>query len=284
MSDRRIIFVDVDGTLVDYRNNIPDSAALAVQEARANGHLVFLSTGRSKAEVYDELWEIGLDGLIGGNGSYVEYRGEVVLEQSMSTEQCGRVVAWLQDRGLEFYVECNAGLYGSKHFATAAEPTIRAYVRGKGESRHGGVDVDDLTISNVFPHMIFGEELVRSDANKISYILSSPEDHAAATRAFPDLASGTWGGRGSAALFGDLGVADVSKALAIESLLGHVGAQVSETLGFGDAAVDIPMLKFCAVGVAMGNGSDEIKQIADHITDDVESDGLANAFRHYGLI
>ena len=34
-------------------------------------HLVYVCTGRSKAEMQPELWEIGLDGMIGGNGSYV---------------------------------------------------------------------------------------------------------------------------------------------------------------------------------------------------------------------
>ena len=51
------------------------SAVRAVREARAAGHRVYICTGRSRAEVYPELWEIGLDGMIGGNGSYVEDHG-----------------------------------------------------------------------------------------------------------------------------------------------------------------------------------------------------------------
>ena len=68
----KIIFLDVDGTLVDYENHLPESAVLAVRKARENGHRVYICTGRSKAEVYENIWEIGLDGMIGGNGSYVE--------------------------------------------------------------------------------------------------------------------------------------------------------------------------------------------------------------------
>ena len=37
----KIIFLDVDGTLVDYDNTLPESAKLAIQKARANGHLVY---------------------------------------------------------------------------------------------------------------------------------------------------------------------------------------------------------------------------------------------------
>lgn len=59
----KVIFVDVDGTLVDYNNDLPESAVKAIRAARANGHRVYMCTGRSKAEVYPELWEIGLDGM-----------------------------------------------------------------------------------------------------------------------------------------------------------------------------------------------------------------------------
>ena len=62
----KLIFLDVDGTLVDYHNRIPESAIKAIRQAREKGHLVYVCTGRSKAEMQPELWEIGLDGMIGG--------------------------------------------------------------------------------------------------------------------------------------------------------------------------------------------------------------------------
>lgn len=279
MEHPKVIFLDVDGTLVDYRNRIPASARDAIREARSRGHLVLVSTGRSKAEVYDELWEIGLDGMIGGNGSYVEFRNQAVWEQTMTTQQCRSVVDWLQDRDLEFYLECNAGLFGSPRFEEVAKPTVREYARTKGNVHAG-----DLTVRDVFPDMIFGADLVRADVNKVSFVLSSYQDHTDATHAFADLKSGTWGGRGSSALFGDLGVANISKAHAVEVLMEHVGLPLEDSIGVGDAAIDIPMLKICGVGVAMGNGSDDVKAVADHITDDVEENGLANAFRHMRLI
>ena len=68
----KLIFLDVDGTLVDYHNRIPESAIKAIRQAREKGNLVYVCTGRSKAEMQPELWEIGLDRMIGGNGSYVE--------------------------------------------------------------------------------------------------------------------------------------------------------------------------------------------------------------------
>ena len=42
----KIIFLDVDGTLVDYHNRVPASAVKAIQQARQNGHYVFVCTGK----------------------------------------------------------------------------------------------------------------------------------------------------------------------------------------------------------------------------------------------
>lgn len=275
----RIVFLDVDGTLVDYHNRIPTSAIEAVREARRNGHRVYLSTGRSRSEVYEELRDIGLDGLIGANGGYVEDAGEVVLHQHLSAEECSRIVDWLHERGLEFYLESNAGLFASERFETAAQPTMSAY-----SARKGDATASTKTVRDVFPEMIFGGELHRDDVNKISFVLGSPQDFTDAVAEFPQLKAGTWGGRGAEALFGDLGVAGITKAHAVEALLAHLDANRADTLAFGDAAVDIPMMEYCAVGVAMGNASPDVIAIADLVTDDVEDDGLANAFRKLGLI
>ena len=197
----KIIFIDVDGTLVDYEGNLPDSAVTAIRKARANGHRVYISTGRSKAEVYQNIWDIGLDGMIGGNGSYVEDHGAVILHQLISYEQCVHIVDWLHDRGLEFYLESNNGLFASEHFETAGEPVIQEYSRRKGLG-----SADAMTIRKAFPDMIFGGELYRDDLNKVSYILNSYQDFLDAKEEFPDLENNTWGGAGETALFGDLGV------------------------------------------------------------------------------
>ena len=100
MSSRKILFLDVDGTITDYENNIPASCVAAIQAARANGHLAYMCTGRSKAEVPPELEAIGFDGMIGGNGSYVESAGEVVMHQLITADQCRHIVDWLHGRGL----------------------------------------------------------------------------------------------------------------------------------------------------------------------------------------
>lgn len=275
---RKIIFLDVDGTLVTYENRIPASAVSAIREARKQGHRVYICTGRSRAEVSEELWDIGFDGMIGGNGSYVEDHGKVVMHQRITPEQCRHIVDWLHARKLEFYLECNSGLYASEHFETEAVPAVHAYMKGKGQ------DSADLQVRDVFEGIRFGENLYRDDVNKVSYILSSYQDYLDSIEEFPDLKPGTWGGKGETALFGDLGVKGIDKAYSIERLLEHIGADREDTIAFGDAKVDIPMLSYCQTGVAMGNGGEEIRAMADFVTDDVEKDGLYEAFQKLRLL
>lgn len=275
----KIIFIDVDGTLLDYENKLPASADKAIKLARQNGHKVYICTGRSKAEVYSYLWDIGLDGMIGGNGSYVEDHDHVVMHQVMTKEQGKHIVDWLKSRNLEFYLESNNGLFASENFETRGEPVIQEYSRRKGKDNS-----DKMTVKDVFPEMIYGGELYRDDLNKVSFILESYQDHLDSIEEFPDLKPGTWGGKGEVALFGDLGVKDITKANAIDHLLQYLGASIEDTIAFGDAKIDIPMLEYCKIGVAMGSGGDEIKAMADYVTDDVDQDGLYNAFVHFGLI
>lgn len=279
MMMRKILFIDVDGTLVDYQTNLPASAVTAIREARKREHRVYICTGRSKAEVYQNLWEIGLDGMIGGNGSYVEDHDHVVMHQVITLDQCRRIVDWLRERKLEFYLESNNGLFASENFETAGEPVIRKYA-----GRKGAAAADQMTIRSAFPEMIFGGSLIRDDLNKVSYILNSYQDFLDTRERFPNLENGTWGGAGEEALFGDLGVKGITKANAIDALLEYLGADRKDTIAFGDAKIDIPMLEYCAYGVAMGSGGPEIRAMADYVTDDVDKDGLYKAFLHLGLI
>ncbi|MGG9992250.1 HAD family hydrolase [Streptococcus suis] len=278
---RKIIFLDVDGTLVDYHSRIPESAIRAIRQARENGHLVYVCTGRSRAEMQPELWEIGLDGMIGGNGSYVEHQGQVIMHQLLSEEDSRAIVDWLHERGLEFYLESNNGLFASENFRERARETLRIYSMNKGKTAE---EVATQEVEDVMHGMIFDGQLYRNDLNKVSFVLDSYQDHLDSKEAFPQLVANTWGGRGESALFGDLGVKDIDKAHAISVLLDHLGASQADTIAFGDAKIDISMLDYCAVGVAMGNGGAEILAIADMITDDVEEDGLYNAFERLGLL
>lgn len=275
----KIIFIDVDGTLVDYENNLPNSAVEAIHQARSNGHKVYICTGRSKAEVYPEIWAIGLDGMIGGNGAYVEDHGKIVSHKLITLDQCKKVVDWLHNRKLEFYLESNNGLFASENFETAGDPVIKKYCAYKGKD-----NADQMTVRKIFPDMIFGGELYRDDLNKISFILNAYDDYLDAKKDFPDLKVGTWGGKGDTALFGDFGVKDLSKSKGIAELLKYLNIDKSETIAFGDSKWDIDMFNFCNISVCVGDGGDDAKAAADFVTDPVMDDGIYNAFKKLNLI
>lgn len=274
-----ILFIDVDGTLVSYENKLPESAKVGIRAIRKNGHKVILCTGRSKAEMPQALWDIGVDGFIGGNGSYVEYHNQVLFHQTLSKTDCQRIVDWLHLNQCEFYLESNSGLYASEHFYEKAGPVLQQYADRKNPSKKQEIRVDD-----VFPEMRYGQELIREDVNKISFILNDYQDYLKAKQEFKELQVNTWGGAGETALFGDVGVAQIDKTTSIQLLLDTLNHSKQETIAIGDAKIDIPMLASCGIGIAMGNGGQEIKAMSDYITDAVMEDGLYNAFVHFKLL
>lgn len=275
----KIIFIDVDGTLINYENKLPESAKKAVIQARKNNHLVYLCTGRSKAEMPDYILDIGLDGIICGNGSYVEHNGKVIMHKLISEEDAKEIVDWLHSKNLEFYLESNNGLFASRNFREVGKKPIQQYSANKGETNYQNLEVED-----VLHGLIFDGKLYRDDLNKVSFVLNSYQDYLDAKEKFSHLPVGTWGGKGEKALFGDIGIANVTKENAIDYLLKYLKRDVKDTFAFGDAIIDISMLEFCNIGVAMNSGQQEIKEIADYVTDDVDKDGLYNAFKHFNLI
>lgn len=276
----KIVFLDVDGTLIDYSAQCPDSAKEAVEKARANGHKVYICTGCSKAEIEQrDLPE--LDGMIGGNGAYVEDDGVVVMHQGLSKEDVKHIVDWCNDRHLGFYLEANSGMYANDYMKEQGPAVMFQYGTGKG--------ADEMTAKESATHFVNGfiyldgEDLYRDDVNKISFILSDYQDHLDSKEEFPHLVANTWGGKGEHALFGDLGPTGITKKHAIGVLLDHLNADQKDTISFGDAKIDLSMFELCDYNVAMGNGGVEIKEAADYITDDVNEGGLYNAFEYLGL-
>lgn len=281
MSDKKILFLDVDGTLIDYRAIMPESAGRAVDQARANGHLVYICTGCSKAEVLSRnLCE--LDGMIGANGGYVEDHGEVIMHQSIQVEDVRRIVEWCDQRGLGAVLETNDGIFYSELMRNQAREVYSKYAAGKGSTYEDAWKKNEGIEDRM--DFLYGEERYRSDINKIDFVLSSYQDFLDAKQEFSHMIANTWGGKDEQALFGDLSPAGITKKNAIDVLLKHLGRSVDDTIAFGDAKIDISMFEICNYSVAMGNAGPETKEAADYITTDVNEDGILNAFRYLNLI
>ena len=224
------------------------------------------------------VWYIGGIGV----GAYVEDNNHVVMHQGLSKKDVKNIVDWCNERHIGFYLEANSGMYCNDYMLEQGPETMVKYAKGKGASLENAKSSAQHFI-NGFIHLQ-GDELYRDDVNKISFILRTYQDHLDSKVDFPHLVANTWGGKGEVALFGDLGPTDITKRNAIEVLLDYLHADPKDTISFGDAKIDLSMFECCAYNVAMGNGGSEIKEAADYITDDVNEDGLYNAFKYLKLI
>lgn len=74
------------------------------------------------------------------------------------------------------------------------------------------------------------------------------------------------------------------KDIGIQKILNYFNFNKEEAMAFGDGGNDISMLKYVGTGVAMGNAKDNVKAIADYITDSVQEDGIVSALKHFEII
>ena len=84
--------------------------------------------------------------------------------------------------------------------------------------------------------------------------------------------------------FGDISDGSVMKSDGIRKVLEYTGIKTEDAVGIGDSGIDIDMIEFCGIGIAMGNAEEEVKQIADWVTSDIDDDGILHAFEYVGVI
>ena len=95
----------------------------------------------------------------------------------------------------------------------------------------------------------------------------------------PTLSSSRWH-----PLFADINVAGTSKAAGLSLFADYYKIEPLEIMACGDVGNDIPMLKAAGIGVAMGNASEQVKSVADFVTDTVDDNGLCKVLKRFGLI
>ena len=122
--NKKIIFFDVDGTLVDVRparEYVPESTIKAVRETRKKGNLCFLCTGRSLAEIYPHILDVGFDGIIGAGGGFVTIGDEMLYHKKVSNKDVHRVVDFFEENDYDYYLESNGGLFASENLVSRLE-------------------------------------------------------------------------------------------------------------------------------------------------------------------
>mgnify|MGYP002625951298 CR=1 FL=1 len=81
----------------------------------------------------------------------------------------------------------------------------------------------------------------------------------------------------------EINASGVSKARGLRALCDALDIDMSECIAIGDAQNDVEMLKAAGLKVAMANGSDEVKSLADVIAPNCDSDGVAAIIEQYLL-
>lgn len=272
-----IVFLDVDGTVMDDWGVIHPSTRTACAQARERGHLLYLCTGRTTVELDHIVSGIATDGYIGAAGAVINVEGEIVRVRAFRPDILADIVGYLADHGARFYLQTDTSLIAGPGFMDALTELVDAEL-----ARHPTPGLKDrladyLTLFDQGP-------TARDDVLKLGFLAGHSmdmDDAAARFAGRADLVGPTVPlfGPGS----GEFLQHGLHKASAIAWLLDRLGLDRADTVGIGDSSNDMEMLEYCAVGVAMGNATDEAKAAADFVTTDIKDDGLAWALADLGL-
>lgn len=256
---KKYVFVDVDGTLVDHSTrSIPNSALEAIKLAKNNGHEVVICTGRPPCLLYDIHLKVGVSSYITANGKYVVDRGEVILSKKMPTEVLYKLATFADERKFDLAYE------GVSHFR-----------------RSGGYRDFYLKFSDAFNIEIPEIDADFFKTNDIFQVLlyATPDEYHVFEDAFPELMF---------SVSNEFGVDVTSnggwKDEGIKAFVEKYNLSKDDLIAIGDGFNDITMFEYCGTSVAMGNAKEQVKKFAQHVTDNVENDGLFKAFKLLNLI
>ena len=108
--DKKVVFLDVDGTMVNEKGEIPESAQYAVRTAQANGHRMVVCSGRSRFQIYDALLELGFSGIVGGAGAFVEDEGKEFYHAYIDEEHRKSSFDYLEGQAAGLYQKIGTDL------------------------------------------------------------------------------------------------------------------------------------------------------------------------------
>lgn len=269
------VFIDIDGTLIDDEQKCRPSAEYAIKQARKNGHKVFLSTGRCKAEIFDYIFDIGFDGLIGSSGGYIEVDHQVLRHLTFKDEDIRRLVDYFKENGIGYYLECNHGTFADEIYRDWFISVLKSL----------GNDFDSSLFEAFMSHVNWIDETTTiKEVNKISFATTkTPYD-----LIYKELCDDFDVIRNTVGILetdsGEISLKGVNKAQAIEFVIHHLGLYDVKVMAIGDSDNDIEMLEYANIGIAMRTGSEKLKAIADELTGSPKEDSIYDCFVKHGLI
>ncbi|GGD19631.1 Cof-type HAD-IIB family hydrolase [Pontibacillus salipaludis] len=254
----KLVFLDIDGTIVDHNKEIPGETKKSIARLQADGVEVAIATGRAPFMFAELREELGIHSYISFNGQYVVHDGEVIYEnpllekdlEALYTQayETGHPMVFLNEEGMRASVE--------KHHHISESI-------GSLKFPYPDIDPDYYKGKSIYQALLFcqhGEEgQYKEQPRQLDFI----RWHEYSIDVIP---------RGG------------SKAEGIKHFMEVLGVEQHNTYAFGDGLNDREMLGYVANGIAMGNASDEIKAVANYVTKDVSDNGLSHGFRLVGLL
>lgn len=274
---RKAVFVDVDGTLLDENAQVPESAGRAIRRARENGHLVFLSTGRCRGQIWKAVRDIGFDGMVGSAGAFVQVGERVVSHRGFTTEDVGHIQHFFHAHGTGFYLEASDRVFADPDTVTR----LHAQMFGAAASSEVADEMRGGPLE--FLYTIEGLDRVDELILKVMYFdsdlpLDAVADEFAPTLQIVPASTDLLGPRA-----GEMMLAGITKATGMRDAIEHLGIGLPDTIALGDSYNDIEMLEAAGVGIAMGNAPSAVAASADEHTAPPQEDGVWLAFERHGL-
>ena len=280
--DKRLIFLDIDGTFIQPgRMEAPASAVEAVRQAQANGHKVFLCTGRNY-KMTSPVLRYGFDGYVCSAGGYVVCGDTVLFDCPMDKAQGDGVRAVLEASGVECTLEARDATYGGGQMMErlASYQAQRPDAVNSELERWRQAFADGMLIRPL-------EEYKGEPIYKICYIAPGRDCLAQARAAYEDQflfceAGGPAQRQGFVS--GELINRKFNKGEGIRRICDFCGLPTSAAVAFGDSENDLEMADVAGVSCCMENGAEALKARCTFTCPSVDEDGIAVAFRRLGLI
>lgn len=262
---KKIIFFDVDGTLIDVPRGLPEPTSLtkySIKELINNGDLVFIASGRLKNNLPRSIIDLKPSGYILSNGAYIEYQGKILHEDFFDKKLFDEVVEFCGKNNALFLGETQSYIYSPK-----LDDRFRNFLK---KWKIDYVDVSDNKEGvGFYKCSAFFEE--HESASKFENKFKGILDYRAQT-ADP------------AGLSYDINIIGVNKGSAVKEVIKQLNIQTEDTYCFCDGTNDLELVEACKNSYVVSNGDDGLKKIAYGIAGDVIDDGVYHKLVELNLI
>lgn len=266
----KLIALDMDGTLFTSDKKITDRTKETLAKARAQGVKIVLASGRPLAGLQAPLKELDL---IHEHEYVLSFNGALIVDTKTEkiVSKCilrGTDYKDIFKLALDFGVHCQA--FSPKRGLITNENSHYTEVEA-------GMNNIDINIIDPLNDISDEEDII-----KVMFI-DPPEVLDAIIPKLPDWIKERYNVFKSAPFFLEFTHKDVDKGAGLLHLANYLNIEQSETMACGDQGNDYSMIKTAGLGVAMENGIDEVKKIANYITDTNDNDGVAKAIEKFVL-